>query len=130
MRNLDDYEHILTGDAGILVRDLIQEIRTLRIETMCDVCIGRADDPECMCGGTGKARDAAIWLREQLLRRPDTNAKNLATELARARTHGIYMYRVLMSHTSANEPCDCGDSINCSFCYFESLGARNRKSGE
>lgn len=38
-------------------------------EAACDACAGAGDNANCMCGGSGLATDAVVWLREQLLRR-------------------------------------------------------------
>lgn len=35
---------------------------------MCDGCAGKGDNKDCMCGGTGKAVDAVIYLRRRVLR--------------------------------------------------------------
>jgi hypothetical protein len=33
---------------------------------ICDVCAGVGDNPNCMCGGTGRASDAVIHLRQRV----------------------------------------------------------------
>lgn len=40
------------------------------IESACDACAGAGDDENCMCGGSGLATDAVVYLRDQLLKRP------------------------------------------------------------
>jgi RecJ-like exonuclease len=53
----------------------------------CDACAGQGDNPKCMCGGSGKAVDAMIYLREQLVKSLNRNmeifkvAEALAEEL-------------------------------------------------
>lgn len=34
----------------------------------CDGCAGKGDNKVCMCGGTGHAKDAVVYLRKRLLR--------------------------------------------------------------
>ena len=34
----------------------------------CDACAGKPGRKDCMCGGTGKAADAMVYLRKRLIR--------------------------------------------------------------
>jgi hypothetical protein len=33
----------------------------------CDACAGKGENPNCMCGGSGHAKDAVVYLRTRLL---------------------------------------------------------------
>jgi len=48
-----------------LITAFAQSIDNLRAEGMCDACAGEGP-ANCMCGGSGKAADAVIYLREKL----------------------------------------------------------------
>lgn len=46
-----------------------ESIERLQAENICDACCGTGKAPsgDCMCGGTGRMSDAAIYLREELV---------------------------------------------------------------
>lgn len=54
------------------IPELLSEREELIGDNMCDACAGTGEaisGKPCMCGGTGKMSDAAIYLREQLVER-------------------------------------------------------------
>jgi hypothetical protein len=55
---------------GGLIRRLALTAQKARAENVCDACAGdpsSVKDGKCMCRGTGKMSEAAIYLREQLV---------------------------------------------------------------
>ena len=61
--------------------ELQAENKRLKDENMCDACLGTGDPTSgkpCMCGGSGKMSDAAIYLREQMNRVDTENERYLA----------------------------------------------------
>ena len=48
----------------------------------CDACAGQGNFPNCMCGGTGHATDAVIYLRDRVIEL-EKRIDLIATELCK-----------------------------------------------
>ena len=63
-----DKEDYFTLEQKCIALEL--ECEKLKQQNMCDACAGTgtpAGGVKCMCGGTGRMSDAAVFLREQLV---------------------------------------------------------------
>ena len=60
------------GSKDSIIEQLIENVKRLEADNICDACMGTgkviSNAEQCMCGGSGKMSDAAIYLRGELFK--------------------------------------------------------------
>ena len=59
-------EIVRRAEKSGICNDICKSMHFCNKKAGCDSCAGRGGDPDCMCGGTGRATDAVIYLRDRL----------------------------------------------------------------